>query len=58
MATPAATAALMLRVEPNWAIDTVRAAPAVASGVMPLLPEDQQARSTVDLIGVVVATAC
>ena len=35
MAMPAATAALMLRVEPNWAIDTVTAAPAFASSVMP-----------------------
>ena len=35
MAMPAATAALMLRVEPNWAIDTVTAAPALASSVMP-----------------------
>ena len=35
MAIPAATAALMLRVEPNWAIDTVSAAPALASSVMP-----------------------
>ena len=35
IAIPAATAALMLRVEPNWAIDTVRSAPALASSVMP-----------------------
>ena len=35
MAMPAATAALMLRVDPNWAIDTVNAAPARASSVMP-----------------------
>ena len=35
MAMPAATPALMLRVEPNWAIDTVSAAPARASSVMP-----------------------
>ena len=35
MAIPAATPALMLRVEPNWAIDTVIAAPARVSSVMP-----------------------
>ena len=35
MAMPAATAALMLRVEPNWAIDTVSAAPARAASEMP-----------------------
>ena len=35
IAMPAATAALMLRVEPNWAIDTVESAPALASSVMP-----------------------
>ena len=35
MAMPAATPALMLRVEPNWAMDTVSAAPALASSVMP-----------------------
>ncbi len=45
MAMPAATAALMLRVDPNWAIDTVTAAPAFASSVMPgpFLTEDEQA---------------
>ena len=38
-------AALMLRVEPNWAIDTVMAAPAlrVVGDAGALLPEDQQA---------------
>ena len=35
MAMPAATPALIERVEPNWAIETVRAAPARASGVSP-----------------------
>ncbi len=35
IAMPAATPALMLRVEPNWAIDTVIAAPARMSSVMP-----------------------
>ncbi len=35
MAIPAATPALMLRVEPNWAIETVIAAPARVSSVMP-----------------------
>ncbi len=35
IAIPAATPALMLRVEPNWAIDTVIAAPARVSSVMP-----------------------
>jgi hypothetical protein len=34
-AIPAATATLMLRVDPNWAIDTVSAAPARASSLMP-----------------------
>src|SRR6202012_891441 len=34
MAIPAATAALMLRVEPNWAIDTVSAAAGRASSLM------------------------
>jgi hypothetical protein len=34
-AIPAATPALMLRVEPNWAIDTVITAPARVSSVMP-----------------------
>ena len=45
MAMPAATAALMLRVEPNWAIDTVSAAPAlvVVGDARALLTEDQQA---------------
>ncbi len=45
IAIPAATAALMLRVEPNWAIDTVSAAPAFASGgdAGAFLSEDQQA---------------
>ena len=45
MAMPAATAALMLRVEPNWAIDTVNSAPALASvgDAGALLAEDQQA---------------
>ena len=45
MAIPAATAALMLRVEPNCAIDTVSAAP-VAGGLgdaRALLAEQQQA---------------
>ena len=35
MAMPAATAALMLRVEPNCAIDTVATAPACAAWEMP-----------------------
>ena len=45
IAMPAATAALTLRVEPNWAIDTVSAAPAlrVVGDAGALLPEDQQA---------------
>ena len=35
MAIPAATATLMLRVDPNWAIETVSAAPVRASSLMP-----------------------
>lgn len=35
MAIPAATATLMERVEPNWAIDTVCAAPARSSFEIP-----------------------
>ena len=35
MAIPAATAALTLRVDPNWAIDTVAAAPDRMSSEMP-----------------------
>src|ERR1700712_4391940 len=35
IAMPAAPATLMLRVEPNCAIDTVRAAPAFAASVIP-----------------------
>ena len=43
MAMPAATAALMLRVEPNCAIDTVNAAPVAAAGEMPGPPDRRQA---------------
>ena len=35
MAMPAATAALMLRVDPNWAIDTVERRAGRASSVIP-----------------------
>lgn len=44
MAIPAATVALMLRVDPNWAIDTVTGADAGGVGdSRTLLPEHQQA---------------
>ncbi len=35
MAIPAATPALIERVEPNWAMDSTWSAPAAASGVSP-----------------------